>query len=80
MTRPILALHDLSVAYAKVEAVRNVSLAMQPGTIVAVIGANGAGKTTLLNAVMGLLSARGRVAFTLAPRCRAAARPRSARR
>jgi branched-chain amino acid transport system ATP-binding protein len=63
MTRPILALHDLSVAYAKVEAVRNVSLAMQPGTIVTVIGANGAGKTTLLNAVMGLLPARGRVDF-----------------
>ena len=63
MSAPILALDGLSVAYGKVEAVRGVSLAMQPGSIVTVIGANGAGKTTLLNAVMGMLPAAGRVAF-----------------
>jgi branched-chain amino acid transport system ATP-binding protein len=63
MSGPILALEALSVAYAKVEAVRGVSLTMQPGSIVTVIGANGAGKTTLLNAVMGLLPSRGGIAF-----------------
>ena len=63
MSAPILAIDGLSVAYGKVEAVRNVSLAIQPGSIVTVIGANGAGKTTLLNAAMGILPATGRVAF-----------------
>jgi branched-chain amino acid transport system ATP-binding protein len=63
VTAPILALEQVSVAYGKVGAVRGVSLAMQPGSIVTVIGANGAGKTTLLNAVMGLLPAGGTMAF-----------------
>jgi len=63
VSAPILAIDGLSVAYGKVEAVRNVSLAIQPGSIVTVIGANGAGKTTLLNAAMGILPATGRVAF-----------------
>jgi branched-chain amino acid transport system ATP-binding protein len=64
MSGPILALADVSVAYGKVEAVRGVSLAMLPGSIVTVIGANGAGKTTLLNAIMGLLPASGGMTFT----------------
>ena len=63
MSAPILALDGVSVSYGKVEAVRGVSLSMQPGTIVTVIGANGAGKTTLLNAVMGILPAVGAVSF-----------------
>ena len=62
-TAPILSLQDLSVSYGKVEAVRNVSLNMTPGSIVTVIGANGAGKTTLLNATMGLLPATGVLTF-----------------
>jgi branched-chain amino acid transport system ATP-binding protein len=63
MSTPLLALEGVSVAYGKVEAVRGVSLAMQPGSIVTVIGANGAGKTTLLNAVMGILPADGSIRF-----------------
>jgi branched-chain amino acid transport system ATP-binding protein len=63
VTAPILAIDGLNVAYGKVEAVRNASLAIQPGSIVTVIGANGAGKTTLLNAAMGILPATGRVTF-----------------
>jgi ABC-type branched-subunit amino acid transport system ATPase component len=46
---------DVSIAYGKVEAVRNVSLDVAAGEIVTIIGANGAGKTTLLNAIMGML-------------------------
>jgi branched-chain amino acid transport system ATP-binding protein len=59
----LLAIEDLSVAYDKVEAVRGVSLAIEPGQIVTVIGPNGAGKTTLLGAAMGLLRWRGRMTF-----------------
>jgi branched-chain amino acid transport system ATP-binding protein len=60
---PLLGIEDLHVAYGKVEAVRGVSLLMQPGQIVAVIGPNGAGKTTLLAATAGLLRWRGRVTY-----------------
>ncbi|SFU35724.1 amino acid/amide ABC transporter ATP-binding protein 2, HAAT family [Methylobacterium sp. 174MFSha1.1] len=63
MTQAMLEAENLSVAYGKVEAVRGVSLAVQPGRLVTVLGANGAGKTTLLNALMGVLPARGRLLF-----------------
>jgi branched-chain amino acid transport system ATP-binding protein len=59
----LLSIDQVSVAYDKVEAVRGVSLAIEPGQIVTVIGPNGAGKTTLLGAAIGLLPWRGRMAF-----------------
>lgn len=59
----LLAIEGLTVAYDKVEAVRDVSLAIQPGQVVTVIGPNGAGKTTLLNAAAGLLGWHGRMSF-----------------
>lgn len=55
----LLSLSNVSVSYGKVEAVRKVSLKVDAGAIVTVIGANGAGKTTLLSAAMGLLDGRG---------------------
>ncbi|AWN52446.1 ABC transporter ATP-binding protein [Methylobacterium sp. 17Sr1-1] len=63
MTQAMLEADNLSVAYGKVEAVRGVSLTVEPGRLVTVLGANGAGKTTLLNALMGVLPARGRLLF-----------------
>lgn len=51
----ILEVHDLCVAYGKVEALSKVSLSLRRGEIVTVIGPNGAGKTTLLSTLMGLL-------------------------
>ncbi|MGE7417808.1 ABC transporter ATP-binding protein [Methylobacterium tarhaniae] len=63
MTQAMLEAENLSVAYGKVEAVRGVSLAVEPGRLVTVLGANGAGKTTLLNALMGVLPARGAIRF-----------------
>jgi branched-chain amino acid transport system ATP-binding protein len=60
---PMLEVGDLRVAYGRVEAVRGVSIALQPGQIVSVIGPNGAGKTTLLSAVMGLLPSQGALRF-----------------
>ncbi|MCC6378115.1 MAG: ABC transporter ATP-binding protein [Burkholderiales bacterium] len=60
---PLLEVRSLSVRYGKVEAVHNVSLRADEGSIVTVIGPNGAGKTTLLGAVMGLLPAQGEVSY-----------------
>jgi branched-chain amino acid transport system ATP-binding protein len=60
---PLLEARNLHIAYGRVEAVHDVSLRVEPGAIVTVIGANGAGKTTLLNALMGLLPARGEVFY-----------------
>jgi branched-chain amino acid transport system ATP-binding protein len=62
MTR-MLSIENVSVAYGKVEAVRNVSLSVEQGQIVTVIGPNGAGKTTLLMAAIGLLRSTGRMIF-----------------
>jgi len=59
----LLSIDQVSVGYDKVEAVRGVSLAIEPGQIVTVIGPNGAGKTTLLGAAIGLLPWRGRMSF-----------------
>jgi branched-chain amino acid transport system ATP-binding protein len=51
----LLELEDVRVAYGRVEAVRGVSLHVDEGELVGVIGANGAGKTTTLHAIAGLL-------------------------
>lgn len=63
MSGVILQVERLSVAYGRVEAVRDVTLMIPEGGIVTVIGANGAGKTTLLNAIMGVLPSTGRIAL-----------------
>lgn len=63
MNAPVLELRDVSVSYGKIEAVRGVSLSLEAGRIVTVVGANGAGKTTLLNAAMGILPAAGTILY-----------------
>ncbi|WP_298018667.1 ABC transporter ATP-binding protein [uncultured Castellaniella sp.] len=63
MSGPMLEIGGLHVAYGQVEAVRGVSLTLEPGQIVSVIGPNGAGKTTLLAAAMGLLPSKGALRF-----------------
>ena len=55
----LLAVHQLSVAYGGIHAVRELSLEVAPGEMVCLIGANGAGKTTTLKALSGLLPAHG---------------------
>jgi len=50
----LLDIRNLFVRHGGVEAVKGVSLKVEEGTIVSLIGANGAGKTSLLNALSGL--------------------------
>ena len=56
MTVPILKVHDLDVSYGSSKALFGVSLEVQPGTVVAVLGANGAGKSTLARTISGLVA------------------------
>jgi branched-chain amino acid transport system ATP-binding protein len=49
-----LEVRNLDMRYGCVQAVRGVSLTVEPGEIVAVLGANGAGKSSLLKAVLGM--------------------------
>jgi branched-chain amino acid transport system ATP-binding protein len=52
----VLTLSNVQVVYDKaIEAVRDVSMTVEAGRIVALLGSNGAGKSTLLKAVSGLL-------------------------
>ncbi|MCC6422611.1 MAG: ABC transporter ATP-binding protein [Phycisphaerales bacterium] len=51
----LLSVDHLSVAYGAIRALRDVSLRIQAGEIVTLIGSNGAGKTTLLRTISGLL-------------------------
>ncbi len=56
---PLLEVSNLEVAYGEFRAVRGVSFTVDPGDLVAIIGANGAGKSTALRAIMGLVRPRG---------------------
>lgn len=49
----MLELRDLTVRYGAAIALRQVSLSVRAGSVVAILGANGAGKSTLLNAIIG---------------------------
>jgi branched-chain amino acid transport system ATP-binding protein len=51
----MLKVERISVAYGRVTALREVSLVVNDGEIVTLIGSNGAGKTTLLNAITGVV-------------------------
>jgi branched-chain amino acid transport system ATP-binding protein len=59
MTPPALELDSLDVRHGAVHAVRGLSLAVDRGEIVGLIGANGAGKSSTLHAIMGAVPAAG---------------------
>ncbi len=55
----LLEVKNVNTHYGNIRALKDVSLEVDQGEIVTVIGANGAGKTTLLNTISGLLHASG---------------------
>lgn len=62
MADPVLAIDSLSTRYGKTVAIDGLSLTVEEGEVVALLGANGAGKTTLLNTISGFLKpAAGRI-------------------
>jgi hypothetical protein len=64
MGNEIIRFEDVNVSYGAVAALQGVSLQVEEGAIVALIGANGAGKTTLLNALTGGVSVKqGKIFF-----------------
>ena len=61
---PLLEVKQVAAGYGGLEVIRDVSLQVRPGEVVACIGANGAGKTTTLRAISGMIHPRrGRVMF-----------------
>ena len=64
MIEPLLQVRDLDVCYGASQALFGVSIGVEAGTVLAVLGANGAGKSTLARAVSGLVApAAGQVTF-----------------
>jgi branched-chain amino acid transport system ATP-binding protein len=60
----MLRILNLEAGYGSLHVLKGISLHVQPGEAVAIIGANGAGKTTLLKAITGILKPRnGAVVF-----------------
>jgi len=55
MSTPVLELNNVNTYYGKIHALKGVSLTVERGEIVTLIGSNGAGKTTTLRTISGLL-------------------------
>jgi len=67
MTKPILRVSGLRVAYGGIQAVKGVDLEIGDGELVTLIGANGAGKTTTLKAITGTQAWAGEIEYFGAP-------------
>ena len=64
----MLRIKNINTYYGQVHALKNVSLHLNEGEIITLLGANGAGKTTLLNTLSGITPARtGQIIFEGAP-------------
>jgi branched-chain amino acid transport system ATP-binding protein len=59
--RKMLKIRNLEAGYGQLQVLRRISMHVDPGEIVAIIGANGAGKTTLLKTISGLIRSRSGV-------------------
>ncbi len=61
---PLLGVHDLEAGYGAINVLHRLSLYVNAGEIVTIIGANGAGKSTTLNTICGIVKTRaGRIVF-----------------
>ena len=60
---PLLELEEVHARYGETRALHGVSLSLDEGSSLALLGANGAGKTTTLRAVSGLVRKTGRISF-----------------
>lgn len=61
---PLLTINDLNVRYGGIQGTQSVSLSVEQGEILALVGSNGAGKSSTLKAIMGMVAyARGSVHF-----------------
>jgi branched-chain amino acid transport system ATP-binding protein len=59
----LLELTDVHARYGQVRAIHGISLTVDEGEIVALLGANGAGKTTTLRAISGVVAREGTIVF-----------------
>ncbi|MFT3820732.1 MAG: ABC transporter ATP-binding protein [Rubrivivax sp.] len=73
----MLEVSNLSVSYGGIAALREVSLTVPKGDVVALVGSNGAGKSTLIRALAGLVRASGSARLRGAPMERLAAHARA---
>jgi len=60
---PLLELRDVLARYGPIRALHGVSLTVDEGEVVAILGANGAGKTTTLRAICGMVRTAGEITF-----------------
>jgi branched-chain amino acid transport system ATP-binding protein len=67
MNHPLLNVSNLHASYGRAEVLHGINLQARKGSVITVIGPNGAGKSTLLNALMGVMPARGEVAYDAKP-------------
>lgn len=58
-----LEVENLSVGFGKIDVFRNLTVTLEKGTSLAIIGPNGCGKTVLLKALVGSIPSRGRVTW-----------------
>ena len=64
MAEPMLNISDINVYYGAIHAIKGISLTVNQGEIVTLIGANGAGKSTTLRTISGLLKPKtGSITF-----------------
>ena len=64
----MLRVDGIDVYYGRIQALKDVSLKVEEGTVVSLLGANGAGKTTLMNTISGFLPpARGEISYLGSP-------------
>ncbi|MDB5823618.1 MAG: Amino acid/amide transporter ATP-binding protein 2, family [Herminiimonas sp.] len=60
---PLLELREVTASYGSVQALRGISISVEAGQVVTLLGANGAGKSTALRAISGLVQAGGEILF-----------------